>query len=84
MIDNDLKPCYVFDGKPPDLKSMVVSCAPIVAGFLATEFGTDSLRILYSSRSVSLLARLPRRAKRRPRRRVRLCIVTEETDGPGS
>lgn len=27
MIDNDLKPCYVFDGKPPDLKSMVVSFA---------------------------------------------------------
>ncbi|ORY76248.1 flap endonuclease 1-A [Leucosporidium creatinivorum] len=24
MIDNDLKPCYVFDGKPPDLKSMVL------------------------------------------------------------
>lgn len=21
MIDNGIKPCYVFDGKPPDLKS---------------------------------------------------------------
>lgn len=25
MVDNDLKPCYVFDGKPPALKSNVVS-----------------------------------------------------------
>lgn len=21
MIDNGVKPCYVFDGKPPDMKS---------------------------------------------------------------
>jgi flap endonuclease-1 len=25
MVENDLKPCYVFDGKPPALKSNVVS-----------------------------------------------------------
>lgn len=25
MVDNGIKPCYVFDGKPPDLKSGVVS-----------------------------------------------------------
>lgn len=25
MVENDLKPCYVFDGKPPQLKSNVVS-----------------------------------------------------------
>ncbi|SCZ97869.1 BZ3500_MvSof-1268-A1-R1_Chr3-3g06423 [Microbotryum saponariae] len=24
MVDNDLKPCYVFDGKPPQLKSNVL------------------------------------------------------------
>lgn len=24
MVENDLKPCYVFDGKPPALKSNVV------------------------------------------------------------
>lgn len=24
MVENDLKPCYVFDGKPPQLKSNVV------------------------------------------------------------
>lgn len=27
MVDNGIKPCYVFDGKPPDLKSGVVSTA---------------------------------------------------------
>ena len=25
MVDNGIKPAYVFDGKPPDLKSSVVS-----------------------------------------------------------
>ena len=24
MVDSDLKPCYVFDGKPPALKSNVL------------------------------------------------------------
>ncbi len=28
MVENDLKPCYVFDGKPPQLKSNVVSGEP--------------------------------------------------------
>lgn len=30
MVENDLKPCYVFDGKPPQLKSNVVrgGCLP--------------------------------------------------------
>lgn len=26
MIDNGIKPVYVFDGKPPDLKKGVVRC----------------------------------------------------------
>lgn len=25
MVENGIKPCYVFDGKPPDLKAGVVS-----------------------------------------------------------
>lgn len=25
MVDNGIKPCYVFDGKPPELKAGVVS-----------------------------------------------------------
>jgi flap endonuclease-1 len=25
MVDHGIKPCYVFDGKPPELKSGVVS-----------------------------------------------------------
>jgi flap endonuclease-1 len=25
MVENGIKPCYVFDGKPPELKSGVVS-----------------------------------------------------------
>lgn len=29
MVDNGIKPCYVFDGKPPDLKSGVVSEAQL-------------------------------------------------------
>jgi len=28
MVDNGLKPMYVFDGKPPDLKGGVVSLGP--------------------------------------------------------
>lgn len=28
MVENDLKPCYVFDGKPPQLKSNVVRPPP--------------------------------------------------------
>lgn len=28
MVENDLKPCYVFDGKPPALKADVVSSGP--------------------------------------------------------
>jgi flap endonuclease-1 len=25
MVDNGIKPCYIFDGKPPELKGGVVS-----------------------------------------------------------
>ncbi len=25
MVDHGIKPCYVFDGKPPELKAGVVS-----------------------------------------------------------
>lgn len=25
MVDHGIKPCYIFDGKPPDLKGGVVS-----------------------------------------------------------
>jgi flap endonuclease-1 len=27
MVENGIKPCYVFDGKPPELKSGVVSAS---------------------------------------------------------
>lgn len=29
MVENGIKPAYVFDGKPPDLKAGVVSVPPI-------------------------------------------------------
>ena len=28
MVENGIKPAYVFDGKPPDLKAGVVSTSP--------------------------------------------------------
>jgi flap endonuclease-1 len=28
MVDHGIKPCYIFDGKPPELKGGVVSAAP--------------------------------------------------------
>ena len=70
MIDNDLKPCYVFDGKPPDLKSNVVRLE-LSATVVALRKLTFALSpTVNSSRSVSPGAKQPRRARRRPRRPV--------------
>ena len=33
MVDNGLKPCYVFDGKPPEMKSGEVSLALLVGKY---------------------------------------------------
>ena len=30
MVDNGMKPMYVFDGKPPDLKAKVVSAPSVL------------------------------------------------------
>lgn len=29
MVDHGIKPCYIFDGKPPELKGGVVSPPPL-------------------------------------------------------
>jgi hypothetical protein len=29
MVDHGIKPCYIFDGKPPELKGGVV-CSPLL------------------------------------------------------
>jgi XPG N-terminal domain len=34
MVENGIKPAYVFDGKPPELKSGVVSIFLSLPGFI--------------------------------------------------
>ena len=37
LVDNGIKPCYVFDGKPPDMKSgEVTTCDRIVTNEIYT------------------------------------------------
>lgn len=38
MVENGIKPIYVFDGKPPELKSGVVSLAFSVLFVVLEEF----------------------------------------------
>lgn len=73
MVENDLKPCYVFDGKPPALKSNVVRAVS-----RAVAAPVDALELTHafpsapdSSKSALLDGRMRRKARRRPRRLVR-------------
>lgn len=38
MVENGIKPVYVFDGKPPDMKSGEVSCGLIQSRFSTFNF----------------------------------------------
>ena len=64
MVENGIKPAYVFDGKPPDLKSGVVSVASIS-------------RILFhpypwhSFQNASRRGKRLRRRERKPKKQVR-------------
>ena len=44
MVENGIKPVYVFDGKPPSLKSGVVSRLPPSEVYL----GTDPLNTAFT------------------------------------
>jgi hypothetical protein len=63
IVENGIKPAYVFDGKPPDLKSGVVS------NVLPTLPAHNSASRA-SWRSVSRSVKRPRRRERRPKRPV--------------
>jgi hypothetical protein len=63
IVENGIKPAYVFDGKPPDLKSGVVSTT------LPT-LPVHNSASRASWRSVSRSVKRPRRRERRPKRLV--------------
>lgn len=62
MVENGIKPVYVFDGKPPELKAGVVSGHSVRRNF--------ALSILRSSPSVSKGEKKLRRREKRPKRPV--------------
>ena len=42
MVDHGIKPCYIFDGKPPELKGGVVSLVRCYsAGYAVYEFSAE-------------------------------------------
>lgn len=45
MVDHGIKPAYVFDGKPPELKGGVVSKFPIIthAPSNVSKYGLESM-----------------------------------------
>jgi hypothetical protein len=63
IVENGIKPAYVFDGKPPDLKSGVVSKTS------PSSLDLD-LNIAFSWRSGSKSVRRRRRRERRQKRQV--------------
>jgi 5'-3' exonuclease len=63
IVENGIKPAYVFDGKPPDLKSGVVSTAFPTLPVHNSESHA-------SWRSVSRSVKRPRRKERRLKRLV--------------
>lgn len=75
MVENGIKPCYIFDGKPPELKGGVVSVfsASIPSVHCRIE-GMGELRVRYSRENSSPSAlrseRRRRKQARRPKRRV--------------
>lgn len=83
MVENDLKPCYVFDGKPPALKSNVVRAA--LRSFAAPSSTSELTRFppvcLCSSRNVLLAGKTRRRARKKPRRLVRRRLRALERSG---
>lgn len=65
MVDNGIKPVYVFDGKPPTLKSGEVRENFAMSPLFLTRFFCSSLR------SEKRAKMKPRRVSKRPTRRVR-------------
>jgi hypothetical protein len=62
MVDHGIKPCYIFDGKPPDLKGSVVSQ-------VISEAMRSGLRSI-SLRNDLLGEKKPRRARKKLEKRV--------------
>lgn len=67
IVEHGLKPAYVFDGKPPDLKKGVVSLSLFLAAFLFYELKTP-LSLPSDMRDVVK----PKKARKRPRKLVLL------------
>lgn len=63
IVENGIKPAYVFDGKPPELKSGVVSFDYWFSNLFLSN------RVIFSSRNG---LRNGKRQRRKPRRRKRL------------
>ena len=72
MVENGIKPAYVFDGKPPDLKAGVVST--MFRWLKVYPFSSKS-----SCRSDLSVEKRQRRKERRPRRPVRHEFVTSRS-----
>jgi hypothetical protein len=64
IVENGIKPAYVFDGKPPDLKSGVVRAFLVLLGYTFTQCRVSSW--LNDSKS----EKKPKRKERRRRRPV--------------
>jgi hypothetical protein len=70
IVENGIKPAYVFDGKPPELKSGVV-CGWIFY-IMCSALALPS----YSSRNVLKGGRRPRRKEKRPKKPAQQRIST--------
>jgi hypothetical protein len=68
MVDHGIKPAYVFDGKPPELKGGVVGLLDVTS---CGEFGTNGECIVLDSLRNDLLREMPlEKLKRKQKRRV--------------
>jgi hypothetical protein len=70
IVENGIKPAYVFDGKPPELKSGVVRALPCPA-----LYGTCLNVPSFSWRSGLINVKKHGKRERRPRRPVRIAAV---------
>jgi hypothetical protein len=68
MVDHGIKPAYVFDGKPPELKGGVVGLLDVTP---CGGFGTNGECIVRDSLRNDLLREMPlEKLKRKQKRRV--------------
>lgn len=68
MVDHGIKPCYIFDGKPPELKGSVVRTS-------YTEHAVTTDRE-YSLLNVSLAEKKRKKEKKKQRRLVQRRMLT--------